>query len=97
MDFVTGLPLSQGNTVILVIVDRFSKACRFVPLPKLPSALETAEAVCEHVFRVFGLPLDVVSDRGPQFTAQFGRAFCKLIGATVPLLWAPSRVQLTDG
>ncbi|KAK3559268.1 hypothetical protein QTP86_009932 [Hemibagrus guttatus] len=36
MDFITGLPLSQGNTVIMVIVDRFSKADRFVPLPKLP-------------------------------------------------------------
>src|SRR4029434_3598435 len=51
MDFVTGLPVSEGNTVILVIVDRFSKACRFVPLPKLPSALETAKLVFNHVLR----------------------------------------------
>lgn len=85
MDFITGLPPSEGHTVILVIVDRFSKACRFIPLPKLPSAQETAKLMCQQVFRTFGLPLDIVSDRGPQFTSRFWRAFCKLIGATVSL------------
>jgi len=85
LDFVTGLPPSQGNTTILTIVDRFSKMVHFVPLPKLPSARETAEAVLFHVLRLHGFPRDVVSDRGPQFTSQFWKAFCSLIGATVSL------------
>uniref|UniRef100_A0A9J7YMM7 Gypsy retrotransposon integrase-like protein 1 n=1 Tax=Cyprinus carpio carpio TaxID=630221 RepID=A0A9J7YMM7_CYPCA len=38
LDFVTALPPSQGNTVVLTVVDRFSKAVHFIPLPKLPSA-----------------------------------------------------------
>ena len=42
LDFVTGLPPSDG---ILTIVDRFSKMAHFVPLPKLPSAKETAQVV----------------------------------------------------
>lgn len=42
MDFVTGLPPSSGNTVILTVVDCFSKFSHFVVLPNLPSALETA-------------------------------------------------------
>ncbi len=71
LDFVTGLPPSQGNTVILVVVDRFSKAAWFIPLPKLPSAKETAELIMNHVFREFGIPLDIVSDRGPQFSSRF--------------------------
>ena len=29
MDFVTGLPVSQGNTTVLTVVDRFSKMARF--------------------------------------------------------------------
>lgn len=41
VDFVKGLPLSEGNIAILTIVDRFSKAVHFVPLPQLLSALET--------------------------------------------------------
>ena len=85
LDFVTGLPLSEGNTVILTIVDRFSKMTHFVPLPKLPMAKETAQVVLEHVFRLHGLPRDIVSDRGPQFSAIFWREFCSLLGATASL------------
>ncbi|KAK3560615.1 hypothetical protein QTP86_012141 [Hemibagrus guttatus] len=85
MDFITGLLLSQGNTVIMVIVDRFSKAARFVPLPKLPTAKETADLIITHVFRVFGIPQDIVSDRGPQFSSRFWRAFCQSLGASVSL------------
>ena len=76
MDFITGLPFSEGHTVILVIVDLFSKAAHFLPLPKLPSACETAQ----HVFRLHGLPLDIVSDGGPQFSSRFWRAFCMTSG-----------------
>ena len=38
LDFVTGLPASQGNTTVLTVVDRFSKMVKFIALPKLPSA-----------------------------------------------------------
>ncbi len=85
LDFVTGLPASSGNTVVLTVVDRFSKAAHFIPLPKLPSARETAVAVIDHVFRIHGLPTDVVSDRGPQFVSKFWGEFCRLLGATVSL------------
>ena len=81
MDFVTGLPPSEGKTVVLTVVDRFSKMAHFIALPKLPSARGTAEAVLFHVFRLHGLPQDVVLDRGPQFTPRF----CRLLGATVSL------------
>lgn len=85
VDFVTGLPPSEGNDTILTIVDRFSKAVHFVPLPKLPSALETANLLTLHVFRLHGIPQDIVSDRGPQFTSQVWRAFCRALGAVSSL------------
>ena len=85
MDFVTGLPSSEGHTVILTIVDRFSKMAHFVPLPKLPSAKGTAQLVLLHIFRLHGLPVDVVSDRGPQFASVFWKEFCSLLGATASL------------
>ncbi|XP_041810033.1 uncharacterized protein lrfn4b [Chelmon rostratus] len=85
LDFVTGLPPSEGNTVILTIIDRFSKMAHFVPLAKLPSAKETAQVMLSHVFRLHGLPQDVVSDRGPQFASRFWKEFCRLIGATASL------------
>ncbi|KAL0149260.1 hypothetical protein M9458_055494, partial [Cirrhinus mrigala] len=85
LDFVAGLPPSRGNTVILTVVDRFCKAAHFIPLPKLPSAKETAQVVVDHVFRIHGLPVDVVSDRGPQFVSRFWKEFCRQIGASTSL------------
>ena len=37
------------------------------------------------VFRIHGLPCDVVSDRGPQFVSAFWREFCRCLGATTSL------------
>ncbi|KAK3574387.1 hypothetical protein QTP86_006576 [Hemibagrus guttatus] len=66
IDFVTDLPPSNGFTTILVIIDRFSKACQLIPLKGLPTAMETAQSLFHHVFRVYGIPEDIVSDRGTQ-------------------------------
>ncbi|KAI3375829.1 hypothetical protein L3Q82_004110 [Scortum barcoo] len=85
LDFITGLPPSKGNTTVLTVVDRFSKMAHFIPLPKLPSAKETAQVMINHVFRIHGLPTDIVSDRGPQFVSVFWKEFCRLLGATVSL------------
>ncbi|KAL0153009.1 hypothetical protein M9458_051679, partial [Cirrhinus mrigala] len=85
IDFVTDLPPSNGYTTILSVVDRFSKACRFIPLPKLPSALETAEVLCNWVFWLYGLPEDIISDRGPQFTSRLWATFFRLLGVNVSL------------
>ena len=57
----------------------------FIPLSKLPSAKEIAELVFQYIFRLHGLPTDIVSDRGPQFKYMFWKEFCSLIGASVSL------------
>jgi hypothetical protein len=85
VDFLTDLPPSQGNTTVLVIVDRFSKSCRLPPLPGIPTALQTAEALFTHVFRHYGVPEDIVSERGPQFTSRVWRAFMEHLGVLVSL------------
>ncbi|KAK3515199.1 hypothetical protein QTP70_010600 [Hemibagrus guttatus] len=85
VDFMTDLPASGGYTCILVIIDRFSKSCHLVPLPGPPTAFDMAECLFNHVFRYFGLPEDIVSDRGPQFTSQVWKAFFKRLGVTMSL------------
>ncbi|KAF7644335.1 hypothetical protein LDENG_00223780 [Lucifuga dentata] len=85
VDFVTGLPPSNGNTDILTVVDCSSKAAHFVPLPKLPSAKEMAQLMENHVFTLHGLPLDIVSDQWPQFSSHFWRSFCRFLGASASL------------
>ncbi|KAK3506600.1 hypothetical protein QTP70_010867 [Hemibagrus guttatus] len=76
VDFLMDLPDSGGFTAIMVVVDRFSKGCKLVPLKGLPTAMQTADAMFAHVFRNFGLPEDIVSDRGLQFTSQVWRVLC---------------------
>lgn len=52
VDFITSLPPSEGNIVILVAVDKFYKACCFILkfIPKLPSAFVIAKLMFDHVF-----------------------------------------------
>uniref|UniRef100_A0A8C7ZXU4 ribonuclease H n=1 Tax=Oryzias sinensis TaxID=183150 RepID=A0A8C7ZXU4_9TELE len=79
------LPNSSGKTVILTIIDRFSKLVHAIPLQRLPSAKELAVLVSRHLFRLHGLPLNITSDHGPQFVAAFWRYFCNLLGIKVSL------------
>ncbi|KAK3518631.1 hypothetical protein QTP70_006073 [Hemibagrus guttatus] len=69
----------------MVVVDRFSKGCKLIPLKGLPKAMQTAEAMFHHMFRNFGLPEDIVSDRGPQFTSRVWGSLCAQLGIGVSL------------
>lgn len=62
VEFLTGLPVSEGKTTILTIVDCFTKTVHFVALPKHPSAKKTAETLVNDVFRFHGIPQDTVSE-----------------------------------
>ncbi|KAK3572216.1 hypothetical protein QTP86_027122 [Hemibagrus guttatus] len=85
VDFLTNLPDSEGFTTVMVVVDRFSKGCRLIPLRGLPTAMQSAEAMFQHVFRNFGLPEDIVSDRGSQFTSRVWGSLCARLGIGVSL------------
>ncbi|KAK3519646.1 hypothetical protein QTP86_015266 [Hemibagrus guttatus] len=83
VDFLTDLPDSGGFTT--VVVDWFSKGCKLIPLKGLPTAMQSAEAMFNHVFRNFGLPEDIVSDQGLQFTSRVWGSLCAPLGIGVSL------------
>ena len=81
MDFITDLPESQGYTSLLVIVDHDStKGIVLVPCHKEIDAMGTARLLHDHVFRRFGLPKRIISDRGPQFAAKVFQELCSKLG-----------------
>ena len=63
MDFIEGLPKSEGYTVILVVVDRFTKYAHFIPIKHPYTAHTIAQSVFDNVVKLHGMPNTIVSDR----------------------------------
>jgi len=85
MDFITGLPPSQGSTVIFVVVDRLSKTAHFGALPTSFTASKVAELFVSLVVRHHGYPRSIVSDRDPVFISTFWRKLFELSGTKLAM------------
>lgn len=71
MDFVEGLPKVSGKSVILTVVDRFSKYAHFIPLGHPYMVTSVARAFFNDIVHLHGLPASIVSDRDPMFMSHF--------------------------
>ncbi|KAF0889041.1 hypothetical protein E2562_021097 [Oryza meyeriana var. granulata] len=80
IDFIEALPRVQGKTVILSVVDRFSKYCHFLPLAHPYTAESVAQAFFGDIVRLHGVPQSIVSDRDPVFTSAFWTELMRLTG-----------------
>lgn len=85
IDFVIGLPQFQGNTVILVVVDRFSKACQLGMLPSNFTAYKTVELFTSIYCRHHGFPRSIITDRDLVFLSNVWRTLSKLHGTTLKM------------
>nr|GEV83661.1 Ty3/gypsy retrotransposon protein [Tanacetum cinerariifolium] len=79
-DFITGLPLSKGFTVVLVVVDGFSKYAHFAHLPTSFNAPKVAEDFAETVIELHGVSKSIVYDRDLVFVSKFWTQLFKLSG-----------------
>ena len=81
MDFITDLPMSHGYDTLLLVIDHdCSKAIVLIPCEKTIDAIETAQLYFDNVYRRFGLPIRIISDRGPQFASKAFQELCKIVG-----------------
>jgi len=85
MDFVEGFPKVGGKSVVLTVVDRFSKYAHFIALGHPYSATSVAQAFFDQIVRLHGLPCSIVSDRDPVFTSAFWTELFRLSGVTLRL------------
>ena len=79
MDFIVGLPKSEGYTKIWVIVDRFSKMAHFIPLRTEEHIKELALIFLKEIWCLHGLPESIISDRDTQFTSKFWMSLMQLL------------------
>ena len=70
----------NGKSVILSVVDRFSKYCHFIPLAHPYTAETVVQAFFADIVRLHGVPQSMVSDRDPVFTSTFWRELMRLMG-----------------
>lgn len=82
VDLVGPLPPSRGCTYILTMVDRTTRWPEAVPLSSTTSA-EVARAFLQSWVSRFGVPLDLTSDRGPQFTSELWSSVAGSLGVAV--------------
>ncbi|GLI64705.1 hypothetical protein VaNZ11_007997, partial [Volvox africanus] len=86
MDFVVALPKTEGGyDAVFVMVDRLTKMVHLAPCTSSCTAEQTARLFFDNVVRLHGIPKNVISDRGGQFTSKFWEALCKLVGMGVNL------------
>ncbi|KAG3233964.1 hypothetical protein PI124_g20977 [Phytophthora idaei] len=86
MDFVFGLPPdSKRRTGVVVFVDRFSKMVHLAAVPAEVTVVQTARLFVDMVFKHHGMPLDIVSDRDPRFTARFWQEVFTLLGTQLSM------------
>ena len=71
MDFIVKLPKSKGFDSIFVVVCRFTKQAHFIPCKESMSSSDLADLYINNIFKLHGLPDDIVSDRGPVFRSKF--------------------------
>jgi transposase InsO family protein len=81
MDMITDLPEVDGKNSLLVVVDQgLTKGVILLSCSKTITAEGTATLLLDNLYKRFGLPNKIISDRGPQFAAQSFRELLKLLG-----------------
>jgi RNase H-like domain found in reverse transcriptase/Reverse transcriptase (RNA-dependent DNA polymerase)/Integrase zinc binding domain/Retroviral aspartyl protease/Chromo (CHRromatin Organisation MOdifier) domain len=84
MDLIGPLPsTTNGNTAILTVVDRLSKCAVFIPTTMTVDAVGLAKLFFNNVFRHFGMPRAIITDRDPRFTSNFWNALMTHLGTSL--------------
>jgi hypothetical protein len=80
MDFIEGLPLSQGYSIIWVVVDQLTKYAHFLALKHPYTTEKLAQVFMNQLFKLHGMPQTIISNRDAIFISKFWTEVFKLQG-----------------
>ena len=87
-DFITELPEAQGYDALFVICCCHTKQVYIIPTTMETSTRGLAALFRDHVWKLHGLPETALSDRGPQFAAEFMKELNDIWGIKTKLFTA---------
>jgi hypothetical protein len=80
MDHIDQLLISNGYNAILIVVDRLTKEAIFIPAKTTDTQDDLVKQYVQNVSSKHGAPLDIVSNKGSKFAAEFWGQVCKVLG-----------------
>ncbi len=80
VDFIVELPDSHGFDAIMVVVDSVTKLPHFIPTNTTVSSEGAARLYYQHVWKLHGLPLEWLHNRGSVFISEFMKELNCLLG-----------------
>jgi hypothetical protein len=81
--------------VITVVVDKLSKSAHFIPIKSTFKAINIAQVFMKEIFRLHGMPKEIVSNRDTKFTSNFWKSL--MVGLDTKLLFSTTYHPQTDG
>jgi hypothetical protein len=87
LDLITDLPKCDGYDVV-VFVCMLTKRTIVKPITKTIPAEQLAKVMHRNVFRHFGLPRKLISDRDPRFMSDFWQTLFRNVGTKLNILRA---------
>jgi len=81
IDFITNVPslLNNQEYSIMVCCDRLTKMIHLSAFPGTPTATAAAISFLRNVFYIHGLPEEIITDRGSQFTSRLWEKIMKYL------------------
>ena len=75
MDFITGLPKSEGKSVVMVVFYRITKYAHFFALSHPFKVSTIATSFMDTIQKLHGTPKIIVSDKDPFLLGIFGHNY----------------------
>jgi len=71
MEFIVGLPKSNNQSIIMVVVDRLSKYAHFCSLQHPFKASMITQVFMDNIFKLHGMSQSTITYHDPTFTNNF--------------------------